>query len=121
MKTRYKARPLWVQQEQDRRPIARPDLTSNEAMSALGEVVYAVRVGDLIKIGHSANMAQRLLALGATEVLAFKLGNYADEQAIHRRLVDHVARGKEWYYPTPGVLDVVNEMRTALGMDSIAA
>lgn len=117
MQRRYSAHPVWG----DRDPIGREFLTTSDAMSSLGEVVYAVRVGDLIKIGFSSNMAQRMGALNPTEILAFKLGNYADEQAIHRRLVDHVARGREWYYPTPGVFDVINEMRHALGMESIAA
>lgn len=91
------------------------------ALRSVGEVVYAMRVGDLIKIGHTGNLAQRLTQLGATEVLAFAPGTYADEQALHQRLTGHVHHGREWYYPTPGVLTVVNEMRGRLGLDPIAA
>lgn len=63
------------------------DLISRaQALRALGEVVYAVRVGDVIKIGHTTDLAKRVNQLHATEILAFMPGTLADEQAIHARL-----------------------------------
>jgi hypothetical protein len=92
-----------------------------EALRSLGPVVYAVRVGDLVKIGHTGNLAKRMNSLKADDVLAFAPGTKTEEQAIHERLRDHRHHGREWYFPTPGVMTVVNEMREALGLDPIAA
>lgn len=98
------------------RPISR-----YAALRSVGEVVYAARVGDTIKIGHTTNLANRLSKIAADEVLAFCPGTYADEQELHGRLVEHLHHGREWYYPTPGVLAVVNEMRETLGLAPLAA
>jgi len=77
-------------------------------------------VGDVVKIGHTTDLAARYRTLHATEVLAFTPGTLADEQALHDSLADHVHHGREWYYPTPGVMAVVNEMRDALGLEPVA-
>lgn len=95
-------------------------ISQTEALRAIGEVVYAVRVGDVVKIGHTTNLAARRWRLGATEVLAFQPGTYDDEQALHAALVEHLHHGREWYYPTPGVMAVVNEMRERLGLEPVA-
>ena len=103
-------------------PIPRSD--AFDALSSLGEVLYAVRTPDgLVKIGHTRNMRNRMhtVVLGETEVLAFKFGTRADEMAIHRQLSAHVAHGREWYHPTPEVMALVNSWREALGRESLAA
>lgn len=92
----------------------------NAALRAFGEVVYAVRCGDVVKIGHTTDLAVRLRQLHG-EIIAFRQGTYDDEQTLHARLVDHLHHGREWYYPTPGVMAVVNEMRATIGLDPIAA
>jgi hypothetical protein len=102
----------------DRHPdelTGRPALTRAAAMRAVGEVVYAVRVGDLVKIGHTGDLAARFNRLSADEVLAIAPGTTEDERQLHDRLADHLHHGREWYYPTPGVLAVVNELRERLG------
>lgn len=92
----------------------------NQILRALGSVVYAVRVpGQVIKIGCTSDLATRAQALGAEEILAFKPGEYADEQLIHSGLVAHRHHGREYYHPTPEVLAVVNEMRDDLGLDPV--
>jgi hypothetical protein len=70
-----------------------PRLSRRQACRALGPVVYAVRVGDLVKIGHTGELAHRITSLGASEVLAFMPGSYDDEQAFHRRLAGRAVQG----------------------------
>lgn len=80
----------------------------------LPAVIYAVRLADgTIKIGCSSNFAQRLRSFRSQggEVLGFRAGDFDDEAAIHDTLIDHRARGREYYHPTSPVLDVVNQMR----------
>jgi len=104
--------------------VIRPErrLSRAAALRAFGPVVYAVRLPDgIVKIGHTTNLARRLNRLQAEEVLAFKPGTYEDEQAIHDRLVEHVAHGREYYRPVPAVIAVVNELRAHFGMEPIAA
>lgn len=95
-------------------------LTRRAALLALGPVVYAVRCGDTIKIGHTRDLSNRMSGLHADELLAVMPGTYDDEQALHARLVDHRHHGHEWYYPTPGVLAIVNEMRDRIGLQPVA-
>lgn len=90
------------------------------ALRSLGEVVYAVRCGDLVKIGHTGDLDARIRKLKADELLAFAPGTVEDEQAIHAQLTEHVERGREWYRPAPSVMTVVNEMRERLGLAPVA-
>jgi hypothetical protein len=105
----------------------------NSAMNSLGPVVYAARLTDgAVKIGWTEHFGSRLRWLKSytgqdVELLAFRLGTYDDEQAIHASLLDHRASGsqyanaREYYNPTPEVLAVVNQMRESLNMPHIAA
>ena len=95
-------------------------ISRGAALKAVGAVVYAVRVRDLVKIGHTADLANRVSGLHATEVLAFRPGTRDDEQAIHAQLVDHLAHGREYYRPTPEVMAVVNDMRERIGLEPVA-
>ena len=104
-------------------PHSRPAALS--ALAQLGPVVYAVRVGELVKIGHTTNLSTRIQHLSAEhstadlEILAFKFGTRDDERATHQQLKPSLARGREWYHPTPQVLRLVNLWRAALGRDSL--
>lgn len=98
-----------------------------EIMHAMGSVVYAAQLADgMIKIGWTEHFGDRLRYLKAytgqdVKLLGFRFGDRDDEQDIHARLTEHVARGREYYHPTPEVLVVVNDMRDRLGMEPIAA
>lgn len=111
-----------IQEHAERRTYttARSVRDRNEALRAVGEVVYAVRCGDVIKIGHTGDLAARCWSLKTTDVLAFTPGTYEDEQSIHALLVGNLHHGREWYYPTPDVLAVVNEMRDRIGLAPVA-
>jgi len=99
----------------------RPALTRASALAALGPVVYAVRVGDRIKIGYTSNLYRRLKKFGVHDVLAFRPGTFDTELEIHHRLSAYAVEGREWYAPVPEVLAVVNEMRAVLGLEPVAA
>lgn len=92
------------------------------ALSALGPVLYAVRLRDgLIKIGYTERLAGRMADLSAVELLGFRFGSRADEAALHDRLRPSVNRGREYYLPTPEVLAVVNGWRAAWGRSPVSA
>jgi hypothetical protein len=96
------------------------------ALRSLGQVVYAIRTADgLIKIGSTADLDNRLKWYTAThgehELLCFIPGALVDERALHDRFVAHRAHGREWYYPTPEILDWINTNRQQLGLDPVAA
>lgn len=92
-------------------PKAPESFTRAAALRAVGEVVYAARVGEHIKIGYTTNLWQRLHSLRATELLGFKPGTWDDEQQIHRELALWAAKGREYYDPAPQVILAVNELR----------
>lgn len=89
-------------------------------LSKMGSVVYAISTRDsLVKIGFTRNFGRRVQSLKLDQVLGFKFGTLADEQAIHRQLSAHAVKGREWYAPHPDVLAVINEWRAAVGRDPI--
>ena len=93
------------------------------AIQGDGTMIYAVRTNDdLIKIGATRDFATRRHHIkgGTAEILALKPGTFADELAIHHSLKGHATDGREYYFPSPTVLRVVNEMRVPLGLDPIA-
>lgn len=101
-------------------------MTAAQRLTETKSVLYAIRLSDgLIKIGWTSNLLSRWRWLktrqGAHEFLAFTFGTREDEGRVHRCLADHVARGREYYHPTPEVLAVVNGWRTAIGREPLAA
>jgi hypothetical protein len=104
--------------EQDRRSLIFECLHDLDGV----DVIYAIRCKDgLIKIGWSRNLTNRRrhFASDPTALLAVMLGNRGDEQVIHQRLAAHCARGSEYYHPTSGVLEFVNEIRERCGVAPI--
>lgn len=86
------------------------------------ELIYAIRCPDgVIKIGHTRDlMARRRHFDSAPDaILAIKPGTYDQEQAIHARLKPSLARGHEYYHPTPDVLAFVNGLRSELGAQPV--
>lgn len=95
------------------------DLSRAAALRAVGEVVYAARVGEHIKIGYTTNLWQRLHSLRATELLGFQPGTWDDEQRMHRELAVWAAKGREYYDPTPPVILAVNAMRRVCHLEPL--
>lgn len=61
------------------------------------DVVYYLRLGELVKIGTTANPRQRFGALPHDEVLAFERGNRRLEQARHAQFAAARAGTSEWF------------------------
>jgi len=88
------------------------------------QVVYACRTPDgSIKIGYTRNLrVRRRLIDRDAQILGFTPGGFAEEQVIHKQLGDHDhPRGREFYYPTREVLEVVNAMRDRFNLPHLAA
>jgi hypothetical protein len=67
--------------------------------------IYYVEVGDLIKVGFSTRMTERLAMFPPGSVLlASHEGTLNDEAVIHDTLAPWRAAGNEWYHPSPEVL-----------------
>jgi len=85
----------------------------------LPPVVYYLRNReDLIKIGWTANLAQRRHWHGVpwSNILAITPGTLRDERTIHFRFARYVARGVEYYYPVAPMFDHIDRVRAAVGL-----
>lgn len=85
--------------------------------------VYALITRELaVKIGVSTNLMNRKGAVGfggGERFVGFMPGDFAVEQRIHRSLDEPGLRiygTREYYYPLPGVLPAINEMREWMGL-----
>lgn len=90
-------------------------------MQGADHLLYAIRMGDgTIKIGCTSDLARRRKQLSG-EVVAFVTGSFDDEAALHSCLPDaDRAHGREYYWPSPAVLSVVNQWREAFGLEPVA-
>jgi hypothetical protein len=65
-------------------------------------MIYAIKQGDLIKIGYTSQMRVRLENLRVRRGTDFTLiglwdGDWSDEQATHRSFKAYRAEGREWF------------------------
>ncbi|MCP2339180.1 GIY-YIG nuclease family protein [Actinomadura rupiterrae] len=95
----------------------------SEAFAALGPVVYFIRDGDLIKIGHSGNLKTRRRAFTSdlTAILAVTPGDRDLEQATHERFAAQRAKRREWYHPAPELIAHINDLRAAMNVPPITS
>lgn len=95
---------------------------ARSALRALGPVIYAVEtVDDLIKIGHSRDLANRLQAYGITvydmrRLLMVRSGTVLEELKLHEHFAPYVARGREYYHRAPEVIEYINAVRRQMGV-----
>lgn len=102
-----------------RRPTGRQ--TPTELAREVESWIYIVRTrDDLVKIGLTTNLGGRLSAYGGWSTLLVAWpGDLRQERALHRRFVQARARGREYYYPAPGVLAFVDEQRCDRGIQPL--
>lgn len=108
-------RMLVMDQTHDARRRRRDHLPLNQP-----ETVYYLQVGDLLKIGFSAHLKQRIAAYPPNRrLLATEPGG---EQIEAQRLSDFAeyrALGREWFNPGPRLLRHINQLRASAGAPRI--
>jgi hypothetical protein len=78
------------------------------------DVVYYLRVGDLVKIGTTNNLKRRLRAYPpGTVVLATETGSFQREAQRHEQFADYLAERKEWFTLGPDLIKHIEDLRTA--------
>lgn len=75
--------------------------------------VYFIRIGQLVKIGTTINLASRFSGLRPNEVLAILPGGLDEERAFHRQFAD-LRAGGEYFHPGPALQEHVLELRRRL-------
>lgn len=76
------------------------------------ELIYYLRIGTLIKIGYTANLAQRLSAYPPHRILlATENGGRVAEKLRHQQFERHLAYGAEWFHPTAELIEHINALR----------
>lgn len=98
---------------------------ASQRLAALGTVLYAVEIGDEIKIGYTANVVRRIDKLRSTSrepcrLLAIRFGTMDDEREVHQSLAAFRSHGREYYHPHPEVLALVDQWRQAMGQAPLA-
>jgi hypothetical protein len=78
------------------------------------DVVYYLRFRDRIKIGTTANPAQRFSSLRHDEVLAFERGDRALEQRRHAEFAALRIPGTEWFETDDALLAHVATLRVGV-------
>lgn len=84
-------------------------------------VIYYIRTGGRIKIGHSINVERRLSQYPPdVEVLFLQTGGKDMERQEHRRFSAYLADGREWFRDTPEVTNLIEAMaRTCHGWERL--
>jgi hypothetical protein len=95
------------------------------AWATVGNVVYFVRRNDLIKIGFTTNLRDRMYQLQVKpwQMLALVSGDEAMERRIHGRFIDALAQGdglgKEHFHPVAELLDHIDAIRDRAGVPAL--
>lgn len=75
-------------------------------------VVYYLRVGDLIKIGFTTSLEQRMRSYPPNaQLLAVHPGTLDTERQMHHRFLHHLAQGREWFTPGDELADHLRTVR----------
>ncbi len=78
--------------------------------------VYFLRVGERIKIGYSVDVKRRMREYPpGSELLAVEPGDRDLETQRHRQFAGSLLDGREWFRPTPDVLELVDEIVKTYG------
>lgn len=82
--------------------------------------VYYVQVGEYIKIGYTKRLRERMTQYPPHKrLLATEDGGRDREVERHNQFAGSLAQGKEWFRPTPDLIDHINQLRAKLGSGPI--
>lgn len=77
-------------------------------------VVYYIRVGSYIKVGHSANLAERMRAYPPdAELLAMEPGSRLLESKRLKQFSRYRSAAREWFEPGPLLLQHIKSLQAA--------
>jgi hypothetical protein len=94
-----------------RRSIRRPP---PDVMNGWPAVVYYIRVGDLIKIGTTTSLLERVRAYPPdSQLLAVEPGAEAVEQRRHEQFAHLLAARREWFRPAADLMEHIDELAAA--------
>lgn len=80
-------------------------------------VVYYLAVRDLIKIGYTATLAERLRSYPPhARLLATEPGDRALETVRHAQFNEYLESGREWFHRGDRLMAHINSIRTRHGM-----
>lgn len=77
--------------------IAATQLPPEATCKATQPLVYYMAIGQMVKIGTSANLLQRIDQIGPMDVLAVEAGGVAVERERHRQFA-HLRCHREWFH-----------------------
>lgn len=102
---------------------AKRERKASERMRAISNEpgwVYYVRQGDLIKIGYTDNIKQRMRAYAPTgELLAVHPGTLETEKDMHRKFAVALDQGREWFRQRPELMAHIAETVNQFGDPSV--
>ena len=80
-------------------------------------LVYYIRINGQIKIGYTADLRQRSRNYPpGSELLAVEPGTLYTERDRHQQFHRSLARGREWFTPTPDLLDHIDDLAKEYGI-----
>lgn len=81
--------------------------------------IYYLRVGDLIKIGFTVDIDQRMRQYPPNiEVLATHPGTRETERQMHHKFLHRVAKGREWFTPCAEIDQHIEDIRSQLNTEA---
>lgn len=105
----------WWAREEDRqtiREITVVDAPPAEGIKNIPGHIYYLLVGDLIKIGYTKNLEQRMRQYPPhSKLLAVHPGTMRTERQMHSMFFNSIAKGKEWFAITPKLTSHIEDVR----------
>lgn len=102
--------------EQSREYGFNPFVRDRERLISRPNLVYITHdmTDDLIKIGTTGNLKNRLRSLYGRKghifkTLALMQGSFNTEHCVHQRFKDHLVSGREWFRPHKDIYDFIEE------------
>lgn len=78
--------------------------------------VYYLKVGDRLKIGYSVDVKRRMRAYPpGSQLLAVEPGDRDLERQRHHQFAGSLMDGREWFRPTPDLIELVQELVQVYG------